>query len=507
MESPGEHSPRILSLQKELPAEPPSAPSAAVALILDALLESTGAERAFAVVRSPGIDSGPRLVSTRARSGISTIASRSVLARALTSRQVWSRGEPWDKDGAGLGASVRALALRAILSSPFPANTGIDGAVVLDSRDRLDPDRTPNQFLDAAATLVALALHAASLPSTAGTLRAPRLTEPARSPVARGASMRRVVEEVRRVASSRLPIIVRGETGVGKEQVARWIHEWSSRHGAPFVAVNCIAFAEELLDAELFGSVRGAFTGADRDRRGLFREADRGTLFLDEIGDMPQRMQGKLLRVLQERAVRAVGGDREHSVDVRIVAATHHDLRAAIAAGRFREDLYYRLAGMEIIVPPLRERLDDLHALVTGLAPSIVEDTGLPAPILDAGAWRELTRHDWPGNVRELRMVLARAAIGAGGATIRAEHLFADGACRRSPKSTPDSDGLERQMIERALEACGRNVARAARQVGWSRQKLYRRIQALGIHSPAAGPRGYGSPSDGTTSSDRSTFQ
>ncbi|MCP3978699.1 MAG: sigma-54-dependent Fis family transcriptional regulator [bacterium] len=307
-----------------------------------------------------------------------------------------------------------------------------------------------------------------------------------------------LLDWVARAARTELPVLVQGETGAGKEVVARTLHRQSRRRDGPFVAVNCTALADTLLDAELFGSERGAYTGAERTRPGLFVLADGGTLFLDEVGDMSASMQSKLLRAIQEKRIRPVGADREVDVDVRIVAATHHDLRSLSAGGLFRADLYFRLSVVPVRIPPLRERIDDLAILVDSLSPRLAAETGLGPPRVDEGAWRLLRSYDWPGNVRELHAVLARALLRSSGETIRPEHL--DGMDRPASRTGGNPQLLEHEMIRRALRESGNRITEAARRIGWSRQKLYRRMGQLELRATAheSGP---------TTSSDSSTFQ
>jgi len=306
------------------------------------------------------------------------------------------------------------------------------------------------------------------------------------SPVAPKASNESVVlvrsglpARIRRAARTCLPVLVEGESGTGKEAVSRALHRWGPRSAGPFVAINCTAVTETLLEAELFGAVRGAYTGIERDRPGLFRQAHGGTLFLDEVGDMPPAMQGKLLRVLETRRVRAVGALAESVADVRVVAATHRDLRGQVDRGLFRADLYYRLAVLRVRVPPLRERLDELPALVGELSPRLARETGYAAPRLTPGAWRRLREHDWPGNVRELHATLARALLAAEGGEIEATHL------ELLPARAEWAGFVEREMIESTLQGASGNVSRAAARMGWTRQKLYRRMSALGLGRPA----------------------
>jgi transcriptional regulator with PAS, ATPase and Fis domain len=288
-----------------------------------------------------------------------------------------------------------------------------------------------------------------------------------------------MMDWVRRIAPTGLPVLVQGESGSGKERVCRALHDLGPRRSGAFVAVNCAALTETLLEAELFGATRGAYTGLDRDTPGLIRQADGGTLFLDEVGDMPPPMQAKLLRVLESGRVRPVGGTSETFVDLRLVAATHRDLRRRIDAHLFRNDLYYRLAVLRVDVPPLRARLDDLPALVADLETRLTRDTGCASVRLASEAWEALRSHPWPGNVRELHATLARALLRSGGGEVHACHL------RLSPTpALPEpaaEGGRESSMIEGALrEACG-SIAGAASLIGWTRQKLYRRMQALEI--------------------------
>jgi sigma-54-dependent transcriptional regulator len=284
---------------------------------------------------------------------------------------------------------------------------------------------------------------------------------------------------VGRIAPTALPVLIQGESGSGKELVSRALHRLGPRRDGPFVAINCTAVPETLLEAELFGVVRGAYTGADRDRLGLFRRADGGTLLLDEVGDMPPSMQAKLLRVLDSGRVRPVGGVEETAVDVRVVAATHRHLHRWIDDGRFRADLYYRLAVLRVDVPPLRERFDELPALVEELTPRLQRETGRACVRLASDAWAALRAHRWPGNVRELHAALAGAVLRSRDGEIRAEHLELSSESEPPPPAARDS--LERRMIEAALRDAGGSIARAATRIGWSRQKLYRRMDALAV--------------------------
>jgi DNA-binding NtrC family response regulator len=304
---------------------------------------------------------------------------------------------------------------------------------------------------------------------------------------------------VRAAATCRLPVLIQGESGSGKEGVARAIHAWSPRGSGPWVAVNCAALGETLLEAELFGATRGAYTGCDRDRPGLLRQAHGGTLLLDEVGEMSPSLQGKLLRFLDGGCVRPVGGSSETRCDVRIVAATHRDLRLATGRGQFRTDLWWRLAVVRIRVPPLRERTGDLAVIVAALRPRLETECARSPLRLTGSALEKLARHRWPGNLRELRGVLARALLAS-----EREPLDADAfALEVPPAGDADSGGLEARMIRGALETTTGNIGRAAASIGWTRQKLYRRMVALGIRTRQSITR----EADPTTSSASSTFQ
>jgi transcriptional regulator with PAS, ATPase and Fis domain len=304
--------------------------------------------------------------------------------------------------------------------------------------------------------------------------------------------MRRVRWLAARAARARANVLILGETGTGKELVARAIHAGSERRRARFVAVNCAAFPDTLLESELLGHVRGAFSGAERERRGLVEEASGGTLFLDEVAETSPAFQAKLLRVIQERVVRPLGANREREVDLRVIAATHRDLRRAVHAGTFREDLYYRLAVLPVAVPPLRDRPGDLRGLAEHFlarhAPA-----GAPAPRIAPAVWPLLASHRWSGNVRELENEILHAiALAEPGAPLDREH-FSDrlgGALEpleSAGETRPDEPlrdavaRLEALLIRRALAANGGRRADTARKLGLTREGLYKKMLRLGI--------------------------
>ncbi|MFG6442957.1 sigma-54-dependent transcriptional regulator [Roseateles sp. LKC17W] len=325
-------------------------------------------------------------------------------------------------------------------------------------------------------------------------------------------AIRAVRALIDKVGRSMAPVLVHGESGTGKELVSRAIHDHGARAGQRFVAVNCGAIPENLLEAEFFGYRKGAFTGANEDREGFFQAADGGTLFLDEIGDLPLAMQSKLLRVIQERSVRPVGATAESPVNVRILSATHKDLSAEVVAGRFRQDLFYRLNVIQIRVPPLRERLEDLGLISNRVLARIAQDAGVsPTPRLTPGALQTLSRYAFPGNVRELENLLHRALALAGGEWIDAEDLglpeavLDDGgsvsqfAALETPVQTaPRVEGLtlpeqlpadlaayldevERAILLRALEVHRFNRTAAAASLGLSLRQIRYRMARLAI--------------------------
>jgi DNA-binding NtrC family response regulator len=315
--------------------------------------------------------------------------------------------------------------------------------------------------------------------------------------VGSGPAMQRLFELVRRAAPSEGRVLVTGENGTGKELVARAIHESSRRKAGPFVKLNCAAVPAELIESELFGHERGAFTGAVAARRGKFELADGGTLFLDEVGDMPAAMQAKVLRVLQEGEFERVGGTHTLRVDVRVVAATNKDLAAEVQAGRFREDLYYRLNVVPIHAPPLRERREDVPELATRFLAEACERNGRRPMRLERDALAALQTHDFPGNVRELRNLVERLAILCDGPEITADDVTAALPGGRRPRTDRFRAGAsfhdlveeaEREIILGALDAHADNVSETARDLGLERSHLYKKMRALGVRRGGDAP-------------------
>jgi two-component system nitrogen regulation response regulator NtrX len=330
-----------------------------------------------------------------------------------------------------------------------------------------------------------------------------------------------ILEQIARVAPTSARVLIMGESGTGKELIAQAIHDRSERKNGPFVKVNCAAIPEELIESELFGSVKGAYTGASESRLGKFEAADGGTLFLDEIGDMSLRVQTKVLRALQEGEIERVGSNKTVRVDVRVIAATNKDLAREVSAGRVREDLYFRLNVVPIVAPPLRKRPEDILLLAGVFLGEYCEEYGLPRKTFSPEALAMLVRYPWPGNVRELKNQVERTVIMSSGKIVRAADLSAEirmgkppvGARGRgvggaeidslppstevsagrgpSGASSPDTESqslqdakreFEREMIQNALERNGWNVSKAAEELGLERTNLHKKIRAFGLN-------------------------
>ena len=306
--------------------------------------------------------------------------------------------------------------------------------------------------------------------------------------------MQEVFSLLRQVGPTSATVLITGESGTGKELVARAIHRLSPRAAAPFIAVNCAALPESLIESELFGHEKGAFTGAIERRRGCFELADGGTLLLDEIGDMPMATQATLLRVLEDQRVRRLGAPREISIDVRVLASTNRDLREAIRENRFREDLFFRLNVFHVDLPPLRERGQDVEAMCGAMIAQLNQRHGCQVTGYDEGALTALTAHDWPGNARELRNALERAVILAGAGLIRVEHLPRFGPASVGAAVQEEAAGLEaitlpvgtsvdqgeRALIELTLRHTGGNRTRAAAILGVSVKTLFNKLREYG---------------------------
>jgi two-component system, NtrC family, response regulator AtoC len=302
-----------------------------------------------------------------------------------------------------------------------------------------------------------------------------------------GEAMRRVHELAERAAAGTINVLIAGETGVGKELLAETVHRASPRRGGPYVCLNCAALSETLLESELFGHERGAFTGAVQAKLGLLETAARGTLFLDEVGELPLATQAKLLRVIETREVARLGSVRPHRIDVRFIAATNRDLEAEVARGAFRADLYYRLNGITLTIPPLRSRLEEVRPLAETFLRQICRDLGRQAPLLPPASVRHLEAYGWPGNIRELKNVIERAVLLCEGPVLEPQHMPLERSLTESQKLPNAATGAartERDRIVEALAACAGNQSRAAKMLGIPRRTFVTKLDAYRIPRP-----------------------
>jgi Nif-specific regulatory protein len=394
-----------------------------------------------------------------------------------------------------VGTTLQKQGVCSAMAAPLRLRDRTLGLVYVDDRGR--PDRFAQGDLE---LLVAVARLASVIVDVSARFeRAVALVEVAQANriapelIGKSPGIEQVRREVERFGATDLPIHLTGESGVGKELVARALHQASPRKAAAFVAVNCAAMPDTLLESELFGHVRGAFTGADKARRGKLALADRGTLFLDEVADLSPAAQAKLLRVLEDGEVVPVGSETATRVDLRVVSASHKDLRKAVADGRFRQDLYYRLAGAEIAIPPLRERGADMIELAETFLARIRAQRAAPARI-SSGAVAAMTSYPWPGNVRELRHAIERACAIAQAETIEAGDLALRSPIASSGAPTLSGslanqyaalDETERRLVEEAMDKAGGNVSEAARLLGITRIMMKRRLDRFSSESPS----------------------
>ena len=489
---------------------------------LDEAVTLTRAERAFLLLRregSGGETKRPEVAAARNVDRETIQKSRFRWSRSVAEK-VLSTGEPLvtasaSEDPSLAGSrSVLDLGLRSILTVPVRSRTGVIGALYLDHRFETGRfDEEDRELVQALADVIGLSLengrlhreararqHALErtsealqeesakkdleLSRLADALEHGRPLEETSGIVGSAASLRRALDVAAKVARSEIAVLIEGESGTGKELFARFVHRESLRKSGPWVALNCGALPESILESELFGHEKGAFTGAVRDHLGVFRSASGGTVFLDEIGELPASAQARLLRVLQEREVQPVGGRRAVKVDVRVICATNRDLQAEVAAGRFRQDLYFRLVGVAITLPPLRERREDIPAIAAQLLRRIQDEPGMRAVTLSKRASAVLVGHDWPGNVRELEQALRRAVAVSEGEVIEPSDLGLTSAVGRAPRRDAHQ-ALDTQILERALRDADGNRTRAAEVLGITRVTLHRAIKRLGVRVEA----------------------
>ncbi len=398
---------------------------------------------------------------------------------------------------AGIDARTQ-MRTTSLIAAPMIHRDKVLGLIeVINPRDREQFTERDLELLKVFANLAAVAgCHAQAYDQVSRQARGLRESLPRFNIIGQSEAIDRVIQLCRKVALSNATVLLYGETGTGKELAARAIHRFSPRHDRPFIAINCAALPESLLESELFGHEKGAFTGATGQKLGRFELADGGTLFLDEIGELSQAIQVKLLRVLQEREFVRVGGTQTITCDVRIVAATNRDLRAEMQASRFREDLYYRLNVFPITVPPLRQRVDDLPMLVEHFIRETAPSLGVAPPQITEAAMARLMRYAWPGNIRELRNVVERCTLLATDGRIDAANLPPEIVEQADTDETPDADAPthptggskladhERALIANALNETNWNQSAAARNLGISRDHLRYRIKKYNLTRP-----------------------
>ena len=404
----------------------------------------------------------------------------------------------------------RRLGARSALRVPLALGTGVFGSLFVMARESDKFNASDIDFARRVADLLALALShqrlaeaarrdaaaretAAQLEAQVATLtRELEARTGQRRVIGHSPQWKDVLAQAARVAQTETTVLLTGESGTGKEVIARFIHQGSRRKQGPFVAINCAALPDQLLESELFGHERGAFTGAVSAKPGRIEQANGGVLFLDEIGEMAPGVQAKLLRVLEEREFVRLGGTRSTHVDIRVVAATNRDLHSAMRRGDFREDLYYRLSVFEIALPPLRNRLDDILELADAFLQEIGGAVGKPPAGIARDARDQLLTYAWPGNVRELRNAIERAVILADGGYIHSEHLPVTmprdksgappaGAAATLPPGGVNLEDIERSLVAKALTQARYNKTRAAKLLGLTRAQLYSRIEKYGL--------------------------
>jgi transcriptional regulator with GAF, ATPase, and Fis domain len=485
--------------------------------IMDVATATTGAERGFLII----VDDGKISFQTARNFRREEVKKPELKISSSLVRRVMKSGQPVLTDNATEDdrfaeyQSVERLELKSIVSVPFRLGDSIIGALYLDNPARKGAfGQGDLQFLQALGDQAALAIknlrHAqdmaelnrrlernletksAQLEQASRALSERATKYPYQAIVGESPQIKQVLLLLDKVVETDVPILIQGESGTGKELVARAIHDFGRRKGGPFVPVNCGAITETLMESELFGHVKGAFTGAVADKKGLFEAADGGTIFLDEIGEMSVDMQKKLLRVLQERELRPVGGKGTVRIDVRVISATNRNLRQMTQEGRFREDLYYRVAVINIDMPPLRDRRDDIPLLVRHFVKKAARELGLVEKPVEPQAMAALSAYSWPGNVRELDNEIKKAL------TLSAEHVTLDDLSEQiqttlfpeEPELVKPEPGktlkeslekTERVLIERALEKTGGNQTRAAKELGISRVWLRKKMEKYGL--------------------------
>ncbi len=465
--------------------------------LLDALIEGLGADRGFVVVRE-----GTEFRATTARnfrsealSRAEESVSRSIARSVMESGKAILIGDALITEPYRSQPSIQQLALRSVLCAPLVASEEAFALIYLENREITNRfTEEQRDLLDEVCTLAAPRLRAAVIMSQAQ--RRAETLEHAHSQsdgiLTADPAMERVLQTVRQIATTDLPVLIEGETGTGKELIARAVYRHSARVKGPFVVLNCVAIPATLIGSELFGFVQGAFTGANRDRIGFVGTAHRGTLFLDEIGDLPVEQQPHLLRVLQSGEFTRLGSSRTEQVDVRFIAATNRDLESEVAAGRFRADLFFRLSAVPLRLPPLRNRHHDIRLLAEHFLRAAAARFGRAVPRLTEECLAALTAYSFPGNVRELESEMARLVALSSAEVPCGADLLNDRIRKRgkSSASLPPEAGavapmslheMEKQLILSVLQHTGGNRTRAAEILGISREGLRTKLQRLQI--------------------------
>ncbi len=466
------------------------------------LLDETGRELYFPFVSPENTEVAERLRQLRMPADKGIAGTVVQTGRSLVVPDVRADARFYSDVDKSTGAETRS-----IVCAPLRTQRGIIGVIECINKKEGTFTGADLTFLEALSGSIAIAIENARLYQTLKLSEARLRDEvallerqrPVRARfegvVGSSAAMERVFRLAESAMGSPISVLLHGETGTGKEVIARAIHYGSARKDRPFVAVNCGAFTESLLESELFGYKKGAFTGANSDKRGLFEAADGGTILLDEVGDMPPTLQVKLLRVLERGEFIPVGDTQERKVDTRIISATHRDLLGEIRAGRFREDLYYRLSAFPISLPPLRERRDDIPLLVAHLLQRLAKKWGKADISVDPTAIEQLMRYSWPGNVRELDHELERAVTLAGTANVLRPEHFSErvlgaastaGAVRLVGSLKTARSAFERDYIGHVLRLNDGNVSHAARVLGVSRVTLQKKMKELGLRTIGA---------------------
>ena len=455
--------------------------------LLDALLEVTRADKGFVIELSDGrpeVRASRNVAPGNVEDAVSRV-SDSIVQRVLTTRRPLVVADALHDAEWSSSASVVDLRLQSVMCAPLVARGEIFGAIYLgnDSVRNLFDERsleTLTVFSSQASLLLQNALLLRDLRRENEALREAIESRRYGELLGAGPSMREVYRRIEKVAPTDVTVLIQGETGTGKELVAREIHRRSPRGVGPFVAVNCAAIPEGLLESELFGHVKGAFTGAVASRAGRFQAASGGTLFLDEIGEMPPSLQVKLLRAIQERVVQRVGESRGEPVDIRVVAATNRNLEDEVRSGRFREDLYYRLHVVTIDLPPLRERGDDVTVLARWFLQRYADEFDSRARGFAPGALAALRRYPWPGNIRELENRVKKAAVLADGPLVTGEDL--DLGQEGIESTLPLADAIEefrKRYISETLERNGGNRTKTAKDLDVDPRTIFRHLEKL----------------------------